>query len=125
MRWIRRRFSRSAAQNEIATDLSATLNRYQALGAAFAGVTDSAETGAALSEAGGAALVNIAVLDAQGHLLSEMKSSPRGFLPLDPVLLTEAQGARVVIPSADSAARWPSPFPFPATLSPYRSTRLR
>ena len=73
---------------EIASDLSSALNRYQALGAA-------------LSEAGGAALANIAVLDAHGHLLSELKSAPAGFLPLDPVLLAQARSERVIIPSAD------------------------
>jgi signal transduction histidine kinase len=86
---------------EIATDLSATLNRYQALGAAFASATESAETGAALSEAGGRPLANIAVLDQNGQLVSELKSAPKGFLPLDPVLLSQAWSERVVIPSAD------------------------
>jgi signal transduction histidine kinase len=86
---------------EIATDLSSTFNRYQALGSAFANATESAETGAALSEAGGNALTNIAVLDAHGQLLSELKSAPKGFLPLDPVLLAQARNERVVIPSAD------------------------
>jgi signal transduction histidine kinase len=87
--------------SEIATDLSTTLNRFQALGTAFANATESAETGAALSEAGGNALANIAVLDAHGQLLSELKSAPKGFLPLDPVLLSQAWNERVVIPSAD------------------------
>ncbi len=86
---------------EIATDLSTTLNRYQALGAAFANATESAETGAALSEAGGSALANIAILDERGQLLSELKSAPAGFLPLDPVLLAQAHNERVVIPSTD------------------------
>ena len=86
---------------EIATDLSTTFNRYQALGAAFANATESAETGAALSEAGGNALANIAVLDERGQLLSELKSAPTEFLPLDPVLLAQARSERVVIPSAD------------------------
>jgi signal transduction histidine kinase len=86
---------------EIATDLSTTLNRYQALGAAFANATESAETGAALSEAGGSALANIAVLDRNGQLVSELKSAPKGFLPLDPVLLSQAWNERVVIPSVD------------------------
>jgi signal transduction histidine kinase len=86
---------------EIATDLSSTLGRYQALGTAFANATESAETGAALSEAGGSALANIAVLDAHGKLISELKSAPKGFLPLDPVLLAQARGERVIIPSAD------------------------
>jgi signal transduction histidine kinase len=86
---------------EIATDLSATLNRYQALGEAFANATESAETGAALSEAGGHPLANIAVLDQNGQLVSELKSAPKGFLPLDPVLLSQAWNERVVIPSAD------------------------
>ncbi|MGA9796235.1 MAG: HAMP domain-containing sensor histidine kinase [Rhizomicrobium sp.] len=86
---------------EIASDLSTTFNRYQALGAAFANASESAETGAALSEAGGSALANIAVLDAQGQLVSELKSAPKGFLPLDPVLLAQAASERVVIPSID------------------------
>jgi signal transduction histidine kinase len=86
---------------EIATDLSTTLGRYQALGAAFANATESAETGAALSEAGGSALANIAVLDMRGQLLSELNSAPKGFLPLDPALLAQARRERVVIPGAD------------------------
>jgi signal transduction histidine kinase len=86
---------------EIATDLSTTLGRYQALGTAFANATESAETGAALSEAGGSALANIAVLDSHGKLLSELKSAPKGFLPLDPVLLAQARSERVILPSTD------------------------
>lgn len=87
--------------NEIAIDLSTTLNRYQALGTAFANATESAETGAALSEAGGSALANIAVLDARGQLLSELKSAPKGFLPIDPTSLANAARERVVMPSSD------------------------
>src|SRR5690242_6891305 len=66
--------SRRAAQ--VATDFSATLERYVALGAAFANSTGTAETSAALSEVGGVALRNIAILSRNGELLYEMKSNP-------------------------------------------------
>jgi hypothetical protein len=52
---------------EIATDLSSILDRYEALGTAFANAAPSAETSAALSEAGGRGLRNIAVLDGDGQ----------------------------------------------------------
>ena len=63
--------SRRAA--EMASDLAEIFNRYASLGNAFANAQLNTETSAALSEAGGAALTNIAVLDESGHLLSEMK----------------------------------------------------
>jgi signal transduction histidine kinase len=84
---------------EIATDLSAMLDRYEALGTAFANAAPSAETSAALSEAGGRALRNIAVLDGDGRLQFEMTGSPEGLLPLPAEAL--ASNARTVIPSAD------------------------
>lgn len=84
---------------ELSGEVSAELGRYAALGAAFAnaGVPD---TSAALSEAGGAALKNIVVLDSNGGLLSEMKTAP-GFLPLAPAVLAQAKAARAVIGSKD------------------------
>ncbi|MGD0866221.1 MAG: HAMP domain-containing sensor histidine kinase [Rhizomicrobium sp.] len=84
---------------EIATDLSAILEHYQALGTAFANAEPSAETSAALSEAGGRGLRNIAVLDGAGRLQFEMTGSPEGLLPLPADAL--ASTARAVIPSAD------------------------
>ena len=83
---------------EIATDLSSILDRYEALGTAFANAAPSAETSAALSEAGGRGLRNIAVLDDTGQLQFEMTGSPEGLLPLPPDTL--ASNARAVIPSA-------------------------
>jgi signal transduction histidine kinase len=85
---------------EIAADLSATLDRYAALGAAFANAT-GAESAAALSEAGGPGLRNIAVLDADGQVVSELKTVPRGFPPLDPNMLARARATRIVAPSSD------------------------
>jgi signal transduction histidine kinase len=84
---------------EIATDLSSILDRYQALGTAFADAAPSAETSAALSEAGGRGIRNIAVLDNAGQLQFEMTGSPEGLLPLPVDAL--ASNARAIIPSAD------------------------
>ena len=86
---------------EIALDLSAALNRYESLGAAFANTATSAETSAALSEAGGQALRNIAVLDIRGQLQSELTGSPQSFLPLSPETLEAARLGRAVAPSRD------------------------
>ena len=83
--------------HELSGELSAALDRYAALGAAFAGA-DSPDATAALSDAGGAALKNIVVLDANGGLLSEMKMAP-GFLPLADGMLARAHAGRAVIPS--------------------------
>src|SRR5881394_2961744 len=52
--------------HEMAMDLGASLDRYAAIGNAFANAATSAETSAALAEAGGAALRNIVVLDRNG-----------------------------------------------------------
>jgi hypothetical protein len=68
---------------EIATDFAATLDRYAALGAAFANAQVTPETSAVLSEVGGSALLNIAVLDASGHPLFEMKHAATDLPPLD------------------------------------------
>jgi signal transduction histidine kinase len=86
---------------EIATDFSATLDRYVALGTAFATATGTAETSAALSEAGGAALKNIAILSQEGQLLFEMKGDPQAFLPLPPAAWANARQARAVVPGND------------------------
>jgi len=91
--------SRRAAQ--IATDLSATLERYVALGAAFANSTETAETSAALSEVGGKALRNIAILSRDGKLLYEMKSNPSAFLPLPATAWADALRHRAIAPSRD------------------------
>jgi signal transduction histidine kinase len=85
---------------EIAADLSASLDRYAALGAAFANAS-GAESSAALSEAGGPALRNIAVLDAKGQVVSEMKSMPLGLLPLPANNLARALKAQEIAPSSD------------------------
>ncbi len=85
---------------ETASDLGATLDRFAALGAAFANAEVSAETSAALSEAGGPALQNIAVLDGAGHLLFEMKRAPKDILPLDAATLARAAQGRAVTTAA-------------------------
>jgi signal transduction histidine kinase len=86
---------------EIATDLSSILERDQALGTAFANAAPSAETSAALSEAGGRGLRNIAVLDGGGRLQFEMTGSPEGLLPLPAEALAQAATSRAIVPSAD------------------------
>src|SRR5271166_5991850 len=87
--------------NELALDLGAALNRYAAIGAAFTNATSSAETSAALSEAGGTALRNIAVLDLRGELQSELTSSAKGFLPLPPDTLDQALTGHAIAASRD------------------------
>lgn len=84
---------------ELSSELSAVLGRYAALGKAFANARVP-DTSAALSDAGGAALQNIVVLDANGGLLSEMKTAP-GFLPLSPAVLAQAKAGRAAIGSKD------------------------
>ncbi|MGB8365560.1 MAG: sensor histidine kinase [Rhizomicrobium sp.] len=86
---------------EISVDLTAALARYVSLGSAFADASTTAETSAALSEAGGAALRNIAVLDIRGELQSELTSSPKGFLPLSPETLDAARDGHAVAASRD------------------------
>ncbi len=94
-------FLETRRAQEIATDFSATLDRYVALGTAFATATGSAETSAALSEAGGGALKNIAVLSQGGQLLFEMKGDPHTFLPLPATAWADARQARAVVPGDD------------------------
>ncbi|HEY4115410.1 MAG TPA: ATP-binding protein [Rhizomicrobium sp.] len=86
--------------NEIASDLSAVLDRYAAVGTAFANAQLSPDTSAALSEAGGQALKNVAVLDSTGTLQFEMKSAPDRLLPLDDGVIAAANAGRAVIPAA-------------------------
>jgi signal transduction histidine kinase len=94
-------FLETKRAQEIATDFSATLYRYVALGTAFATATGTAETSAALSEAGGAALKNIAILSQGGQLLFEMKSDPHAFLPLPATAWADARQARAIVPGND------------------------
>ncbi|MGN6516284.1 MAG: sensor histidine kinase [Rhizomicrobium sp.] len=91
----------SRRATEIATDFSATLDRFAALGAAFANSTGTAETSAALSEAGGKGLRNIAVLSPDGELLYEMKGDPSSFLPIPQPQWAQAQTQRAIMPSRD------------------------
>ena len=87
---------------ELALDLGGELNRYAAIGAAFTNAASSAETSAALSEAGGTALRNIAILDPRtGLLQSELTSAPKDFLPLPPDTLDEALTGRAIAASRD------------------------
>lgn len=85
---------------EIGADLAGTLNHYAALGAAFANAT-GAETSAALSEAGGAALKNIVVLSGDGAAISQMKGAPEHLLPLSAAVLAAAHRGRTVAPGLD------------------------
>ncbi len=81
--------------------IGGTLDRYAALGTAFANATGSAEASAALSDAGGKALRNIALLDNSGNVLSQMKGAPQGLLPLSDAVLADAAAGRVVVPGTD------------------------
>jgi signal transduction histidine kinase len=81
---------------ELASDFSATFDRYAALGAAFANAQLNIETSAALSEAGGPVLQNVAVLDGAGQLSFEMKRRPKDLLPLDREILSRALSGRVI-----------------------------
>ena len=94
-------FDNERAQ-ELALDLGGELDRYAAIGAAFTNAASSAETSAALSEAGGKALRNIAVLDPRnGMLQSELTSAPKDFLPLPPDTFDEALTGRAIAASRD------------------------
>jgi signal transduction histidine kinase len=87
---------------ELALDLGGELDRYAAIGAAFTNAASSAETSAALSEAGGTALRNIAVLDPKSGLLqSEMTSAPKAFLPLSPDTIDQALAGHAIAASRD------------------------
>jgi len=85
----------------LAAELSSALDRFAAIGQGFAEASLDAESAAALAEAGGAAMRNVAVLDAGGHLISEMKSAPHGLLPLSPAILAQARARAFIGPSAD------------------------
>jgi signal transduction histidine kinase len=89
-------FMETRRAQEIASDFSATFDRYAALGAAFANAQSNTETSAALSEAGGAVLQNIAVLDGAGQPLFELKHAPKDVLPLDGSVLSAATSGRAV-----------------------------
>ena len=86
---------------ELASDFTSTFDRYAALGAAFANAEPSVETSAALSEAGGPALQNVAVLDRSGRLLFELKRRPKDLLPLESMTLSRITRDRTVF-SADA-----------------------
>lgn len=88
--------------HEMATDLAAALDRYAAIGTAFANSGEAAETSAALSEAGGPALSNILLLDQSGNLVSQLKHAPAGFLPLRASTLAAARNGRAIVPSTDA-----------------------
>ena len=89
---------------EIAADLSDTFNHYAALGTAFVNATGSAEASAALSEAGGKALRNIVLLDRDGAVLSQMKGTPAGLLPLSASVLATARKGRAVTSGTDGSS---------------------
>jgi signal transduction histidine kinase len=86
---------------EIAADVDSMLDRYAAIGSAFANAATSPETSAALAEAGGAALKNILVLDQSGALQSEMLATPGDLLPLSAGALSAARRQRLAFASRD------------------------
>ncbi len=94
----------SRRAGEIAGDLAATLDRFAALGLAFANARGTAETAAALSEAGGPALQNIIVLGPDGRALSEMTGAPGRLLPIDSATLAAAGSGRTVMPVEGTAS---------------------
>jgi signal transduction histidine kinase len=87
--------------NSLAVELASSLNSYAAIGRGFASSSLDAESAAALSEAGGPAMRNIAVLDSSGRLLSEMKGAPHGLLPLSSAILAQARTGAYLGPSPD------------------------
>jgi signal transduction histidine kinase len=91
----------SRRAREIALDLAGVLDRYAAIGKAFATATSSAETSAAISESGGSALRNIAVLNAKGRLESELTGSPDNILPLSAETLWAARAGHTIASSRD------------------------
>src|ERR1051326_2327765 len=91
----------SRRAQELAADFASALDRYAALGTAFANAEINVETSAALSEAGGPALQNIAVLGGTGALLFEMKRVPKDLLPLSDHSIARALTGRIAF-SADS-----------------------
>jgi signal transduction histidine kinase len=88
---------------EMSTDLGAALDRYAAIGAAFASARGSAETSAALAQAGGTALRNVVELDDRGEPVSEMVSAPKGLLPLDAGQLAQARRGRTAFEARDGS----------------------
>jgi signal transduction histidine kinase len=103
-------FIETRRAQEIASDFGATLDRYAAIGVAFASAQPNTETSAALSEAGGPALQNIVVLDGAGRSLFELKRAPKDLLPLDRSVLVTAMKAQAVFP-ADAGASIVLAFP--------------
>ena len=103
-------FMESRRAQELASDFAATFDRFAALGAAFANAQANTETSAALSEAGGPALQNIAVLDDAGRPLFEMKHAPRDLLPLDRGIISSALRERQVF-TADAGNSLVLAFP--------------
>ncbi len=86
----------SQRAQELASAFSLIFERFAALGTAFANAEVSAETSAALSDAGGSALQNIAVLDGTGQLAFEMKRPPKDLLPLNREIVSLALNGRAV-----------------------------
>jgi hypothetical protein len=64
-------FEQQRAQT-LSAEMVSLLDRYQAIGRGFADTALDAESSAALAEAGGTGLRNVAVLDRSGHLISEL-----------------------------------------------------
>src|ERR1700722_6895652 len=87
--------------NSLAAELASALDAYAAIGRGFASSSLDAESAAALSEAGGPAMRNIAVLDSSGRLLSELKGAPQGLLPLSSAILAQARTGTYLGPSSD------------------------
>lgn len=86
---------------EIAAGLSDMLDRFAALGSAFANAAGTADASAALSEAGGRTLKNIAVLSRDGSVLAAMNGAPAGLPPPNDALFAAAGAGRSVVPLKD------------------------
>jgi signal transduction histidine kinase len=93
-------FEQQRAQT-LSTEIVSLLGRYEAIGRGFADTALDAESSAALAEAGGKGLRNVAVLDRSGHLVSELKSAPYEFLPLTESSLATARSGSFIGPAAD------------------------
>ncbi|MGH6888951.1 MAG: ATP-binding protein [Rhizomicrobium sp.] len=101
--WLGRAHALSQAEEfgglrarQAANGLGQTLDRYVAIADAFEAARTSAETSAALSLAGGATLRDVAVLDRNGRLRSEMTGAMNHLLPLPLTVLAQARKHRTL-----------------------------
>ena len=87
----------------IAVDLGAALDRYAALGTAFANATVSRDTAAALAQAGGAGLRNVGVFDLSGNLMSTLRARPLADAGAIRAFAARARYARLLLRSPDQS----------------------